>query len=342
MQTSYLKSQAGAMCVRFWLLTLVLSFFSAPAIAAPAARVEFAHGNVTVQGADGRSRALARGAVIEAGDTINTNNGRAQLRFTDDGFVSLYSQTLFRVDEYRWDGAANGSERSLLSLLKGGLRTVTGRLARVNKKAYMMTTAVATIGIRGTEYTMQLNGGLAGSVAEGEIEVCNAGGCLAVPAGLSYFVPDVNTRPAVSEKQTYLAPPQPLGETALAETAASSTTGTVGGLVDPTVNLLDVTASGLFGTLDATTGSLFGTLDATTGSLIGVTEGAVDSLLGDTALSQPVQGATGAVGDLLGGTTSGLSDTTGGLIDTLGATTTGVTGTTSTLLNGITGGLLGP
>lgn len=334
METSEMRLQAGTMRARFWFVTLVLSFLYAPVFAAPAARVEFAHGNVTVQAADGRSRALTRGATIEAGDTINTNDGRAQLRFTDDGFVSLYSQTLFRVDEYRWDGVTNGKERSLLSLLKGGLRTVTGRLARVNKKAYMMTTAVATIGIRGTEYTMQLNGGLAGSVAEGEIEVCNAGGCLAVPAGLSYFVADVNTKPAFSEKQTYLAPPQPLGETVLAETAASSTTGTVGGLVDPTVNLLDETASGLVGTLDTTTGSLFGTLDATTGSLIGVTEGAVDSLLGGTALSQPVQGVTGSVGDLVGGTTSGLGDTTGSLIDTLGTTTTGVTG--------ITGGLLGP
>lgn len=325
-----------------WLLVLASTLVSATAFAAPAARVEFAHGNVTVEAADGRTRTLARGALVEPGDTINTNEGRAQLRFTDDGFVSLYSQTVFRIDEYRWDGVSDGSERSLLSLLKGGLRTVTGRLAKVNKKAYMMTTAVATIGIRGTEYTMQLNGGLAGSVADGEIEVCNAGGCIAVPAGLSYFVPDANTKPAFTEKQTYLAPPQPLGEVSLLETTAGTTTGTVNGLVDTTVNLLDATTSGLFGALDTTTGSLFGTLDATTSSLIGATEGAVDTLLGDTALSQPAQDVTGAVGDVLGGTTSGLGDTTGGLIDTVGTTTTGVTGTTSTLLNGITGGLLGP
>lgn len=331
MQTSSTRSQAGSAHAGLWFLTLVLSFLCAPVFAAPAARVEFAHGNVTVEAADGRSRALVRGAVIESGDTINTNDGRAQLRFTDDGFVSLYSQTLFRVDEYRWDGVSDGSERSFFSLLRGGLRTVTGKLARVNKKAYMMTTAVATIGIRGTEYTMQLNGGLAGSVAEGEIEVCNAAGCIAVPAGRSYYVPDASTKPAFTEKQTYLAPPQPLGEVSLLETTAGATTGTVNGLVDTTVNLIDATTSGLFGTLDATTGSL-----------IGVTGGAVDSLLGDTALSQPVQGVTGAVGDTLGGTTSGLGDATGGLIDTVGTTTTGVTGTTSTLLNGITGGLLGP
>lgn len=331
-----------ALALQRWLLVLIPMLTCATAFAAPAARVEFAHGNVTVEAADGRTRTLARGALVESGDTINTNEGRAQLRFTDDGFVSLYSQTVFRIDEYRWDGVTDGSERSLLSLLKGGLRTVTGKLAKVNKKAYMMTTAVATIGIRGTEYTMQLNGGLSGSVAEGEIEVCNAGGCLAVPAGLSYLVPDAGTRPTFTEKQTYLAPPQPLGETTLLETAAVSPTGSVNGLVDTTVGLLDSTASGLIGTLDATTGRLFGTLDATSSSLIGATEGAVDTLLGGTALGQPVQGVTGAVGDVLGGTTSGLGDTTGGLLDTVGTTTTGITGTTGTLLNGLTGGLFGP
>lgn len=313
METSEMRSQAGAMRARLCFLTLVLSFLYAPVFAAPAARVEFTHGNVTVQAADGRSRALARGATIEAGDTISTNDGRAQLRFTDDGFVSLYSQTLFRVDEYRWDGVTNGNERSLLTLLKGGLRTVTGKLARVNKKAYMMTTAVATIGVRGTEYTMQLNGGLAGSVAEGEIEVCNAGGCIAVPAGRSYYVPDASTKPALTEKQTNLAPPQPLGETNLLEATTAS-------VIDTTDNLLDATASGLFGTLDATTSSL-----------IGFTGGAVDSLLGDAALSQPVQDLTAAVGNTLGGTTSILGDTT-----------SDVTGTTSTLLNDATGILLNP
>lgn len=290
----------------FLLFAVAALLFSSSVFAAPAARVEFAIGNVSAVAADGRVRALVKGAAVEEGDTVNTNEGRVQLRFTDEGFVSLHTRTVFRIDQYRWSGVNDGSERSFFSLIEGGLRTITGKLAKYNRKAYRMTTTLATLGIRGTEYTMQLNGGLTGSVAEGEIEVCNAGGCLAVAAGQSYYVPDANTKPIFSNKQTHLAPVQPLGDA----------TGAVGGLVTTTGGLLDTTASGLFNTLDSTT----------TG-VIGLTQGAADSLPGGTALNQPVQDLTGAAGGVLGGTTSTLSGTSSGLLDNTGTLTDGITAT---------------
>jgi len=74
------------------------------AVQAEAARVTFAYGPVSVTAADGARRALARGAHIEAGDTISTSRGRAQLRFTDGSFMSLRPGTEFRVDEYAFKG----------------------------------------------------------------------------------------------------------------------------------------------------------------------------------------------------------------------------------------------
>ncbi|HEV8261198.1 MAG TPA: FecR domain-containing protein, partial [Burkholderiales bacterium] len=195
---------------RFLLFAVAALLLSSSVFAAPAARVEFTLGNVSAVAADGRARALVKGSEVVEGDTVNTNEGRAQLRFTDEGFVSLHTRTVFRIDQYRWGGVNDGSERSFFRLIEGGLRTITGKLAKHNRKAYRMTTTFATLGIRGTEYTMQLNGGLSGSVAAGEIEVCNAGGCLAVPAGQSYYVPDSNTKPIFSNKQTYLPPTQPV------------------------------------------------------------------------------------------------------------------------------------
>lgn len=299
---------------RFLLFAVAALLLSSPVFAAPAARVEFAVGNVSALAADGRVRALVKGASVEEGDTVNTNEGRAQLRFTDGGFVSLHTRTQFRIDQYRWGGVNDGSERSFFSLARGGLRTITGKLAKQNRKAYRMTTTLATVGIRGTEYTVQLNGGLSGSVAEGEIEVCNAGGCLAVPAGQSYYVPDANTKPILSSKQTYLPPVHPPGETAL----IGDTTSTTEGIVTTTGGLLDTTATGLFSMLDA----------KTTG-VIGFTQAAAGSLLGGTVLNQPAQGLTGAASAALSGTaspTGGLP--TGGLIQP-------VTGATGTLTGGI-------
>ena len=289
---------------RFWLFAFAAFLFASSGFAAPVARVEFVVGNVFALAVDGRVRALVKGATLEEGDTVNTNEGRVQFRFTDDGFVSLYARTVFRIDQYRWGGVNDGSERSFFGLIEGGVRTITGRLAKHNRTAYKMTTPLATIGVRGTQYTMQLNGGLSGSVAEGEIEVCNAGGCLAVPAGQSYYVPDSNTKPILSNKQTYLPPTQPERDAAQVESTVGAATGTAGGLAGAAGGLLD--------------------LDATT-------SGGALTTLGTTA--------TGLSNTL--GTTSGPITTT---VNASGGAGTPVTSTPGTLTNGIIGTnpLLGP
>ncbi|HKQ26151.1 MAG TPA: FecR family protein [Burkholderiales bacterium] len=171
--------------------------------------MDFAVGNVTAVNAGGQSRTLAKGAQLSEGETVSTNNGRAQLRFTDGAYVSLQPESQFRIDQYRFEGKVDGSEKGLFSLLKGGLRTVTGLVGRTNRKNYQVTTTVATIGIRGTEYTIQYGQSVAGTVGEGEIEVCNGAGCLSVTDGESYYVQNQEIKPVLSNKKTDLPPPSP-------------------------------------------------------------------------------------------------------------------------------------
>ncbi|HEY7760327.1 MAG TPA: FecR family protein [Burkholderiales bacterium] len=179
-----------------------------PAVAAPAARVEFAVGNPEIASAGGAARPLAKGAAVEAGDTVFTNDGRVQLRFTDGAYVSLQPQSQFRVDDYRWEGRADGSERGFFSLLRGGLRTITGVVGRSNKRNYRVSTTVATIGIRGTEYKISpLDGGIVGSIGEGAIEVCTGAGCFPFTSGESFLVSDPDTQPQFTDKQVDLPPP---------------------------------------------------------------------------------------------------------------------------------------
>ena len=54
------------------------------------------------------------------GDTIVTGDGRAQIRFTDGSLVSLRPNSQFRIDEYNYPGAPDGTEKGFFSLLKGG------------------------------------------------------------------------------------------------------------------------------------------------------------------------------------------------------------------------------
>jgi len=191
------------------LMVAIAAAYPCAADCAPAARIDFAVGNVTAVAPNGRERPLAKGAQVDQGETVNTNNGRAQMRFSDGAYVSLQPQSQFRIDQYKFDGKADGSERGFFSLLKGGLRTITGLVGRTNKQNYQVNTSVATIGIRGTEYTIQYGNSISGTVGEGEIQVCNGAGCLNVTSGESYYVQGENVKPELSNKKTDLPAPPP-------------------------------------------------------------------------------------------------------------------------------------
>ncbi len=46
----------------------------------------------------------------------------------------------------------NGASRAFFSLLKGGFRSISGAIGKINHDEYQVATPVATIGIRGTDY----------------------------------------------------------------------------------------------------------------------------------------------------------------------------------------------
>ena len=192
MKNTALLQVAGAL-----LLSLCLS--PATLMAADAAKVDFVVGEVVAIQADGTRRQLARGAGVGVAETVDTGSGRAQLRFTDGAMVSLQPQTQFRVDAYEFKGGADDSEKGFFSLLKGAMRTITGAIGKANRKAYRLDTAVATIGIRGTEYAVAYGRSITVTTNSGLVEVCNNAGCLLVEAGQSAYVPDANTAPAFTK-----------------------------------------------------------------------------------------------------------------------------------------------
>ena len=112
---------------------LAVGCFAAPLAsgwAAPAARVESASGQVRVVSQDGGARAPKRGALVFTGETVVTGpDARAVLRFTDGGHFRLQPETRLRIDNYRFSGRVDGEERSYISLLKGGLRAISGASA---------------------------------------------------------------------------------------------------------------------------------------------------------------------------------------------------------------------
>ncbi|OGS91378.1 MAG: hypothetical protein A2Z95_08750 [Gallionellales bacterium GWA2_60_18] len=178
------------------LLALASLAYPVTGYGAVAGRADFVIGNVVAIAPNGAQRPLTRGAPINVGDAVSTSAGaRAQLRFSDGGFVSLQPNSQFRVDEYQYENKTDGREKGFFSLLKGGLRAITGAIGHINRNTYKVATPVATIGIRGTGYSAALNGGLLVNVGEGAISLTNNAGELVVTSGNAAFVADFNTAP---------------------------------------------------------------------------------------------------------------------------------------------------
>lgn len=200
--------------------------------AAGSARIDFAIGNVLAVAPSGTQRPLSKGGEVFSGETVRTGpDGRAQLRFTDGAMISLQPQTDFRLDNYHFTGQSDGQEKGLFSLLRGGLRTITGLIGRANRDNYRVTTSVATIGIRGTEYTISYIDADTISLATGEgaIEACNRAGCAVLSSGDAAVIAGPDAPIRITDTRPRLAPQQPV-DLALATFSSSESRNPNGSL----------------------------------------------------------------------------------------------------------------
>jgi hypothetical protein len=196
-------------------LAFVLLLAPAPAVAA-AGRVLMAAGNA-VAVHYGKETKLAAGAEINDGDVLRTGVGsNLQIRMTDESILALKERTTLSIDQYRFNGQQDGSERAFYRLLKGGFRTISGLIGKTNRANYEVRTSVATIGIRGTAYSLALceagscvdaggkaaRDGLYGAVSEGKVAANNRKGAFEFVAGEAFFAP----RPDAGVEKLLVAP----------------------------------------------------------------------------------------------------------------------------------------
>ena len=196
--------------IQSYLLVIALSLVSVSAWPA-AGRVQFSTGEVVVAGSDGASRPLVKGAEFNSGDTIQTLSGRVQLRFTDGGFVSLQPNTQFKVDEYAYEGNTAAEGKNFFSLLKGGMRAITGLVGKSNKEAYRVNTPVATIGIRGTEYLAEFEEKLLVKVGDGAVYMSNTAGDIILYPGQVGEVTGDTVKPQYSTEEPSVNAAAPSG-----------------------------------------------------------------------------------------------------------------------------------
>ena len=200
-------------------LAIALTAMSAASVQAQApaeaGKVLLAIGEVKVT-RGGQTIPLAKGASLQAGDAVITGiASNAQLRMSDGAVIALRAQSEFKINQYSFNGKTDGSEKAELSLVKGGVRAVTGVIGRENKDNLKINAVVATVGIRGTGFNINVcegncfnpdktpvKDGLYAGVFEGKIVVKNEVSVEAVGVNQYLYVADKDTKP-----QFILVPP---------------------------------------------------------------------------------------------------------------------------------------
>lgn len=192
------------------LMALAAAYPLAATAATPAGVTQFAVGEVNVRRVDGQAEALVKGKDIESGQAIVTGpTGRAQVKFSDGGLVSLQPNTEFKVSNYV-DQADPKEDRFLVDLLRGSMRAITGLIGKRNRDNYKVMTSTATIGIRGSGFNASYNpdGTLGVTTELDAIEVCNAAGCVALTAGESVLVLSNQVLPVRTNTRADVPTPQ--------------------------------------------------------------------------------------------------------------------------------------
>jgi len=134
----------------------MLLLFLGPAVAGEViGEVVFLAQDAWRQSADGTRTPLRLGAKIEVRDTLETGpNAQLHLKMIDDAFLALRPNTTLLIRDYHAPTPAAPERGILLEVLRGSVRSVTGRIGEAHKQHFRLNTPIAAIGIRGTDFSV--------------------------------------------------------------------------------------------------------------------------------------------------------------------------------------------
>ena len=166
-------------------------------------------GDVEVESRYSRMRAGRADHPVHRGDLVRTAADSRAVIELDDG-ERLYVRPDSRVRMRDWALPESGPGTRVIELLEGGMRAVTGAIGNRSGDTYRTVTPNATMGVRGTDYSLRLcatgecamadssdtaTAGLYAGVHGGGIHLLNVAGELELQAGEFGHVVDEDRTP---------------------------------------------------------------------------------------------------------------------------------------------------
>ena len=110
------------------------------------------NGSATVT-RDGSKVAVNLGMKLQEKDMVKTlGNAKVQIIFEDETIITIGKNSEFSIEEYLFDEIEEPSLE--FGLLRGAMRTITGKIGKIAPEKFAVKTKTATIGIRGTNFTI--------------------------------------------------------------------------------------------------------------------------------------------------------------------------------------------
>lgn len=133
---------------------------------------------------------------------VSSKNSFAQLQFIDGSSVTVQAESAFEISDYKYNETGE-ENRSVFKLIEGGLRFVSGLPGKNNQEAFRLDTTVATMLIRGTDFTVNCvgncsSGGIVSHVIEGSIDQRNESGTYVLESGSYGAISSQSSSPIVT------------------------------------------------------------------------------------------------------------------------------------------------
>ena len=142
--------------VSFTLGFILLTLISLQSSFASIGQVSLYEGNAVIDRKEGESKEVEKDLDVFSYDTVKTGKGKVGIEFIDNTRVDVTEHSKLVIDEFVYDPNTKTGKLSLKAKL-GTVRYASGQIAKNSKQNVQITTPTATIGVRGTDFTMTID-----------------------------------------------------------------------------------------------------------------------------------------------------------------------------------------
>ena len=137
--------------------TIILILFYATSSWGSIGNIDQLEGKGVVDRKDGEKNiTIEQSLDILQYDTVKTGNGKVGILFIDDTRVDVTQHSKLIIDEFVFD-PNSGTGKLNLSAKLGTIRYASGQIAKNSRQDTKITTPTATIGVRGTDFSMTID-----------------------------------------------------------------------------------------------------------------------------------------------------------------------------------------